>query len=191
MFGRRARAERRQQAEADRLFALADELAKQAGERPDYRREITAGRAARIRGELGKDLAQDARAQTAEPQLEGARLGVEIERLAEAFPEPEGVPGPDYRRSPAGSDEHRAAYAEGFTANGGAGYAAPGDVDLSYEIDNTYELAAERYYEDLAERHYRELGEDRDAPEAENDEPGLDAARWSPDAVEAEPDAGR
>ena len=92
MFGSKARAMRRQQAaeprqqaEADRLFALADELEAQAGARPNYQREITADRAARIRAELGA-LAQDARQQEREPRLEGADLDAEIDRLAEAFP---------------------------------------------------------------------------------------------------------
>ena len=92
MFGSKARAMRRQQAaeprqqaEADRLFALADELEAQAGARPNYQREITAERAARIRAELGA-LAQDSRQQEREPRLGGADLDAEIDRLAEAFP---------------------------------------------------------------------------------------------------------
>ena len=108
MFGSKARAERRQQAEADRLFALADQLALQAGERPNYQREITAERAARIRARLGEDLAQDARLEAMpraegqplehwaitpddvaqagrEPVLQGAELDAEIDRLAEKF----------------------------------------------------------------------------------------------------------
>jgi predicted GIY-YIG superfamily endonuclease len=92
MFGRQRRAAARQeaaqQAEADRLFALADELDRQAGERPDYRQQITAERAARIRRELGKDLASEAAAQAAEPTLQGADLDAEIDRLAGQFPEP-------------------------------------------------------------------------------------------------------
>jgi hypothetical protein len=95
MFGNKARAERRQQAEAaqeaqaeaDRLFALADELAKQAGERPDYLREITAERAARIRERIGEDLVRDAGVQAPESVLQGAGLDAEIDRLALTYSE--------------------------------------------------------------------------------------------------------
>jgi predicted GIY-YIG superfamily endonuclease len=113
MFGSKARAQRqqqaadpRQQAEADRLFALADELEAQAGARPSYQREITAERAARIRAQLGA-LTQDARQQAREPRLEGADLDAEIDRLAEAFPEAERQgpePGPDAARCSAGAE---------------------------------------------------------------------------------------
>src|SRR5262249_32454437 len=48
-----ARQEAAQQAEADRLFALADELDKQSGERPDYRHQITAARARQRPGQRG------------------------------------------------------------------------------------------------------------------------------------------
>jgi predicted GIY-YIG superfamily endonuclease len=88
MFGSKARAERRSQAEADRLFALAEELEKQALPRPNYAREITAERAARMRERLGEDLVQDAQAQTSGPGLQGAELDAEIERLARQYPEP-------------------------------------------------------------------------------------------------------
>jgi predicted GIY-YIG superfamily endonuclease len=87
-------AEWRAAREADRLFALADELEKQAPPRPNYAREITAERAARMRERLGEDLVQDARAQAAaeagahEPELQGAERDAEIDRLADAFPEP-------------------------------------------------------------------------------------------------------
>jgi len=96
MFQRQRRAAARREAagqvEADRLFALADELDKQSGERPDYRRQITTQRAARIRRELGKDVASEAAAQAAEPTLHGADLDAEIDRLAGQFPEPEPLP---------------------------------------------------------------------------------------------------
>jgi hypothetical protein len=94
--------------------------------------------------------------------------------------EPAGRPAPDYYRSLPGSAEHRAAYAEMFAAADGIGFADP-DADLSYEIDNTGELAAERYYEELEERHYREMA---GGHEAEDAGPGEDAARWSPDAAD-------
>jgi predicted GIY-YIG superfamily endonuclease len=94
MFGSKARAERRAEAEADRLFALAEELEKQAPPRPNYAREITAERAARMRERLGGDLVQDARAQateearTPEPEFQGAERDAEIDRLAAEYPEP-------------------------------------------------------------------------------------------------------
>jgi hypothetical protein len=100
MFGRKARAERRAQAEADRLFALADELEKHTTPRPNYAREISAERAARIRERLGDDLARDARAQdpakarSHEPELQGPERDAEIDRLADRFGEPVPVFGP-------------------------------------------------------------------------------------------------
>jgi hypothetical protein len=253
-----AEADQREQAEADRLFALADELDKQAGERPDYRREITRERAARIMRQLGEPLPPDiavtgpdiaglhpdsdvalrpgtefrdsagtmdpdrsaqalgrrredvqaavreqadreaqlngwTRRETARltaadgAELSGAELNAEVDRLAEMFPDP--APGstaaaPDYYLSAPGSVEHRTAYREMFAAADGSGFAHP-DADLSYEIDNAQELAAERYYEDLAAQHYGETGE----VEAEESEPGLDAMRWSPQTgpTESEP----
>jgi hypothetical protein len=50
-----------------------------------------------------------------------------------------------YYEFPTGSAEHRAAYAEAFAESERIGFAVPDDVDLSYEADNAYELAAERY----------------------------------------------
>jgi len=50
-----------------------------------------------------------------------------------------------YYELPAGSAGHRAAYGEAFAGSGGIGFPDPGDAGLSYEIDNAYELAAERY----------------------------------------------
>ena len=269
-------ADERQQAEADRVFALADELERQAGERPDYRRVITRERAERIMRQLGEPLPPDIevagpqiaglhpdpdvarrpgpefrdsagimdpdrtaqalgrrredvqavvreqaareahlnewarreaarRAAPGGPELAGAELDAEVDRLAEMFPDPApekqgAAAAPDYYRSAPGSAEHRAAYRDMFAAAGGTGFADP-DADLSYEIDNADELAAERYYEDLAERHHRELGEhegeatderqrvdanwrERDEltepVQAPGDEPGPDAGRWTP-----------
>ncbi len=85
--------------------------------------------AASIRRELGEGLARDADAQAREPELQGAELDAEIDRLTEAFPEqdvsperrPEAGPAPDYYTSVPGSAEHRATYAEGSTAAAGAG----------------------------------------------------------------------
>ena len=104
MLGRERRAAARhwaqQQAEADRLLALADQLAAQAGERPNYQRDITAERAARIRERLGEDLVPDAQAQAPagkrprEPVLQGDELAAEIDRLAGQFGEPEPLFGP-------------------------------------------------------------------------------------------------
>jgi hypothetical protein len=80
--------------EADRLWAIADELERQTGPRPNYAREITAERAARMRERLGEDLVQDARTQSSaearshEPELQDAERDAEIDRLADAFPEP-------------------------------------------------------------------------------------------------------
>ena len=132
MSGRQARAERGQQAEADRLFALADELANQAGKRPDYQREITAERAARmmrqelatpygmgytedremswdeyIRGEFGGDL--DGAKAGSGPGLSGGPLDAEIDRLAMKYPEygPDEFVPPQDRLPP--EEGHRAA----------------------------------------------------------------------------------
>jgi hypothetical protein len=149
-----ARERERQQAEADRLFAIADQLADQA-ERPNYQHGITAERAARIRERIGEDLLHDARAraQVPEPALQGADLDAEVGRLAEMFPDsagpeparwPEGepagaaAPAPDYYRSPAGSTGHRAACEAMREGDGSIGYGG-------YEIDNAAELAYDQY----------------------------------------------
>jgi hypothetical protein len=107
MFGREARKaarervaqEARQQAEADALFAEADRWADQAGEPAGFRREITRERAARVMEQLAEPLTRDARAAAAaEPELAGADLDAEVDRLAELYPEPEvpgEEPGPD------------------------------------------------------------------------------------------------
>jgi len=55
----------------------------------------------------------------------------------------------------------------------------PGDVDTSYEIDNAAELAWERYCDEMAGGYEADDGE-------LGDEPGEDAARWSPDTAEAD-----
>jgi hypothetical protein len=96
--------------EADRLWAIADELEKQMGRQPGYQHELTAERAARIRARLGEDLARDAHIEAMpqaegqplehwaitpddvaragrEPVLQGAERDAEIDRLAAAFPE--------------------------------------------------------------------------------------------------------
>jgi len=98
--------------EADRLWAIADELDKRMGREPGYQHELTAERAARIRARLGEDLARDAHIEAMpraegqplehwaitpgdvaqagrEPALHGDELDAEIGRLAEAFPEPD------------------------------------------------------------------------------------------------------
>jgi hypothetical protein len=69
----------------------------------------------------------------------------------------------DYYRYPVGSPEHYAAYEKWFIATGGVGAAIPGDdPQASYEIDNAYELAAERY--DESEDMYRhQLEEEAEA----------------------------
>jgi hypothetical protein len=55
----------------------------------------------------------------------------------------------NYYEQPVGSPAHRAAYEAYFTAHGGIGFADPDDVDLSYKVNNAYELAAERYQESM------------------------------------------
>jgi hypothetical protein len=95
MFGRQRRAAARlqaqhevgAQAEADALFAEADRLDDLTAHRRAYRHQITAERAARIRAQLGEDLARDARGQISEPQLQGVDLEAEIDRLAALYPE--------------------------------------------------------------------------------------------------------
>jgi hypothetical protein len=186
MFGRDRRAAAREQAErearaqgeADALFAEADRLDDLAGQPYGYRQQITAERAARIRAQLGEDLARDALAQASPqaaeawgpaPEFEGAERDAEIDRLAEIFPEPapeahDAPAPPDYYRSAPGSAEHRDAYRHLFAAADGIGFSHP-DPGLSYEIDNADELARERYQEEVAERHYREMYGDQDAGE--------------------------
>ena len=86
MFGSKRRDEARQQAEADALLREADRLADAAEAAPDYRRQITSDRAARVLREIGEPLARDARASS--PELTGGELDREIDRLAQLYPEP-------------------------------------------------------------------------------------------------------
>jgi hypothetical protein len=132
MFGRQARAaaqeqaaqEAQQQAEADALFAEADRWADLAGEPAGFRQEITRERAARVMELLAEPLTRDARAPAAaEPELAGADLDTEVDRLAELYPEPEvpgeepgpdaarWVPGPDGAEKPASEGDDRLAEA--------------------------------------------------------------------------------
>ena len=112
MFGRQRRAERRAQAEADRLFPIVDEPDRQTGRRPNHQREITAGWAARIRAQLGVGLVREASTQDAAAaggvpehwaisaddveriaaQSADARARA-IDRLGEQYPEPDPDPG--------------------------------------------------------------------------------------------------
>jgi hypothetical protein len=78
------RAEAARRAQADALFAEADRWAEAAGEPPDFRREITRERAARVMAQIGDPLAQDARAAEREPELTGAERDAETGRLGEA-----------------------------------------------------------------------------------------------------------
>jgi hypothetical protein len=96
-----AEADEQQQAEADRLFALADEFDRQAGERPDYRREITRERAARIMRELGEPLSPDIIATG--PDIAGLHPDPDVARR----------PGPEFRDGAGIMDPGRAAQALG------------------------------------------------------------------------------
>jgi hypothetical protein len=78
--------EARQQAEADAPFKEADRLADAAEAAPNYRRQITSDRAARVMREIGDPLARDARASG--PELTDGELDREIDRLAQLYPEP-------------------------------------------------------------------------------------------------------
>ena len=88
MFGSKRRDKARQQAEAeaDAPFKEADRPADLAEAAPNYRRQITSDRAARVMGEIGDPLARDAR--TSGPELRGGELDREIDRLAQLYPEP-------------------------------------------------------------------------------------------------------
>jgi hypothetical protein len=107
MFGRErraaARAHQRERqaaaAEADRLLAEADRL-DELTEGPNYQREITAERAARIRERIGEDLTADARAETSGPALTGGDLDAEVNRLADMYPEPEAAGGAPFGGGP-------------------------------------------------------------------------------------------
>ena len=152
---RHAREYEAAQAEADRLWAIADELDKQMGRRPGHQYELTAERAARIREQIGEDLARDAQAQRSaearshEPELQGA----EIDRLTAQFGEPEPAPlfGPrpdgtyagvidsDTRAEPGVTDE----WDEPSGAAGGARDAEPLQGYPGIEREFTPEEAAE------------------------------------------------
>ena len=86
MFGSKRREEARQRAEPGALFREADRLVDVAEAGPNYRRQITSDRAARVMREIGKPLARDARASG--PELTGGELDREIDRLAQLYPEP-------------------------------------------------------------------------------------------------------
>ena len=83
---RAAQIEHEQQAEAGAPFNEADRLADEAEAAPNYRRQITSDRAARVMREIGEPLARDARAPG--PELTGRELDCEIDRLAQLYPEP-------------------------------------------------------------------------------------------------------
>jgi hypothetical protein len=86
MFGSKRREEAQQQAEGHAVFREADRPADVAEAAPNYRRQITSNRAARVMREIGKPLARDARASG--PELTGRDLDREIDRLAQLYPEP-------------------------------------------------------------------------------------------------------
>jgi hypothetical protein len=67
--GREAHQRRAANREADRLSAIADQLERQTGGRPNYKRELLAERAERIRVLLGEDLTADARAHATPEQV--------------------------------------------------------------------------------------------------------------------------
>lgn len=85
MFGNKRRDVARQQAEAGALFEEADRPADVGETAPNYRRQITSDRAARVMREIGDPLARDARASG--PELTGRELDREIDRLAQLYPE--------------------------------------------------------------------------------------------------------
>jgi hypothetical protein len=88
MFGSKRRDEARQQAEANTQSKEADHLADvaEAEAAPNYRRQITSDRAARVMREIGEPLARDAR--TSGLELMGGELDREIDRLAQLYREP-------------------------------------------------------------------------------------------------------
>ena len=86
MFKSRRREDARQQAEADALLREADRPADAAKAAPDYRRQITSDRAARVMHEIGEPLARDGR--KSGPELTGGELDRELDRLAQLYPEP-------------------------------------------------------------------------------------------------------
>ena len=123
MFGGRARAARRAQAEADRLGRQADEYAQQAGQQPSGDRgPAPAGRAYTVEkdgvtfnwSELGVKAMEAAGYDTSEilagygagPELQDAGLDAEIDRLTLTLPPEPGDPS-DWRQSRAGSTPHK------------------------------------------------------------------------------------
>jgi hypothetical protein len=74
-----------------------------------------------------------------------------------------------YYRSLPGSPEHRAAYMEEFEATAGVGAAVPDDPELSYYVDNAWELEYDRYIEALEADHDAQLDASPPEPEPESD----------------------
>jgi len=191
MFGRRARAGRRQQAEADRLFAEADRLAEQIEESPNYRREIAADRAARITHALGDLLARDARAQAGEPTLQGADLDAELDQLAQQYPEP-GNPAdaalPDYKVLCEEEYSQRFGHLSGREeAEAIDRLVEAGEIELGPYGPIVTDLDREQTEMWLAEDRYAEFAAANMTPEeiaeevhGPGEEPGEDAARWVP-----------
>ena len=186
-----AEADQRQQAEADRLFALADELDRQAGERPDYRREITRERAARIMRQLGEPLPPDI-----------ALTGPDIAGL---HPDPHAAqrPGPEFRDSAGTMDPDRAAQALGrrredvqaavreqavreaqlgdWSRGEAARPAAPGSAELAgADLDAEIDRLARAYPEPADHTAPGWDSTPVDDAAAPGDEPGTDAPRWAP-----------
>jgi hypothetical protein len=186
-----AEADERQQAEADRLFALADELDRHAGERPDYRREITRERAARIMRQLGEPLPPD--------------IAVTGPDIAGLHPDP-GVarrPGPEFRDSAGIIDPGRAAHALGrrredvqaavreqaareaqlgdWARREAARPAAVCGPELAgAELDAEIDRLAHAYPEPAEPTAAGWYGAPVDEVAAPGDEPGTDAPRWVP-----------
>jgi hypothetical protein len=180
--------------EADRLWAIADELDRQMGRRPGYAHELTAGRAARIRARIGVDLAVDAHIEAIpraegqplehwaitpddvaqagrEPMLQGAELDAEIDRLAGAFPEPGGDASAQTDPSP----EEMLAFEQAERARW-----AQVDRDAEYLARH----AAQYYGPQMADL----LGiEPVDTVQVPGPEPGDDAATWSPALEDEQP----
>jgi predicted GIY-YIG superfamily endonuclease len=213
--------------EADRLMAEADaidaqnpqmvayvqqEQEYQAHERrarsgqPNYRRDIAAERAGRVRGRIGADLARDADAQAYGPEvrLQGADLDAATGSEPLFGPRPDGTYagaiGGDIAADPSlaawdryvtsqpGSEEHKAAYVDMHREAGGEGFGDP-DPDQSYLADHGYETDADRFRmpnpepsAGAGERPGADLGAEIEAP---GEAPGIDAARWTPGLVDA------
>jgi len=76
-----------------------------------------------------------------------------------------------YYEAPVGSPEHYAAYEKEFTETGGAGFPVPDSPEDSYEVDNAYELAAERWFAEMQARHEEP---ENPGPEDQAPDPGPD-----------------